>query len=200
VVGDSGIDSPSEGHRLESREHDEVVSEDMRPYAAAVRFEGTVKATCQLEAAFEERDAAFDPGTETLQGFEDARALAPRLLRRAPTLLGDTNISDDLFELDDRIHASVEAFVGCQGFWACTKQPPVVLKDVIDERRVIGTLFEDTIAADELVFDLLQEDHVAELERPEGLPRLMSSVCGSKMERIFSALGTDSSFKIRRWA
>ena len=71
-----------------------------------------------------------------------------------------------------------------------------------DVHLVDGITIEHPVVGDEAAATLGQEDLVAELDRAVALPRLMRSVWGSKIEKIFSSTGTGSPSSTRRrvWA
>src|SRR5437867_7461558 len=160
----SGLACPEYGASV-AREDDEIVCEDVGAHAAAERSEGTIQTPTHLEDALEGRDGALDSRAKALQRPEDGMVFPRPLFFSARSSLRDRDIRDGTLENPQLVHAVVEAFVSGERFGELSERVPVTLQNRIDQRGVVGPVFEYLVVGDELLLDLLEEDHVAELDR-----------------------------------
>ena len=142
--------------------------EDRRADGCGEVIPSLVHATGETEEPFEEADGAFDAGSEALGHAEQRFVLALLFYAVATALLGNGHDRHTLRGIFEDFARPV-AFVGRQGLGRMTEQRLVVLEGRAHESRLGRPLLKDLVVRDELALDLLDLDHVAELDILAGL-------------------------------
>ncbi len=175
VDDDRPMPHPDRGHEMclsgasAAGEDQQVVREDRLANGRDEVFPAPVEASSESKHSFEKRDRALHARPERLRVTEQRIALSLGLLERATTLLGDGDDFDVLLERPDGLHVGVVSLVGRQLLRQMTEQVLVLSECRGDQRGLERLVVEHVVARDEFLLDLLDLDHVPELD---GLAKL----------------------------
>ncbi len=132
-------------------------------------FPTFIEASSQAQHSLEEGDRSFNAGTKALSETKQKIMLSLGLFRGASSFLGDGNHRDLTLQAINRVHAFVVALVSSELVGIATEELPVAFQNGLEQLVLDRSLVEDIVVRDEFAVDLLNLDHVSELDVFAGL-------------------------------
>ena len=148
------------------------MGEHGRAYGGGEVFPALVEAPKQSQHPLEEGDRAFDPCPKTL-GMPERGIVFPFCFLFGPTpLLCDGDELHLVAQVLERLDAFVVALVGCDFLGIPPEQTTMSFHRGAQELMLDGFLLEGLVVGDEFLADLLDLDHVTELDGLAGFSPL----------------------------